>query len=111
MSVAPQVVLGWYFGDSQPTDPPKPLLVGGHMGHQYQLCNFWRALVNGSPASVTLAEADVKTSPPRFVDKKCVHADGPARWVHLKSAPCAPPYCTGNRLETVNAMDWVSFQP
>lgn len=104
-----QVVLGWFFGDSEPKNLPMPLLVGGHMGHQYQLCNFWRAFVSGAPAAISLAETDVKQSPPRFGSKKCVHADGPARWVHLKNDACAPPLCTGDRRETVNAMDWVSF--
>lgn len=83
-----------------------PILVGGHMGHGYGICNFRRALVDGGPIQIAV------TAPPsadlqRFGTSKCSNADSPGRWIFMRDKPCAPPYCTGDRIKTVNAMDWV----
>jgi hypothetical protein len=103
-----QVAVGWYFGDSSPKDPPKPLLVGGHMGHQYSACSLLRSLVSGAPISVYLSPSDVK-GPAASSARKCRDGDGLGRWVSFaqRNDPCAPPLCTGNRQETVNKQDWV----
>jgi hypothetical protein len=103
-----QVVIGWYFGDSSPKDLPKPLLVGGHMGHQYSSCSLQRSLVSGSPISVYLSPEDVKPAS-QSMAKKCRSGDGLGRWVSFaqRQDPCVPPLCTGNRQETVNKQDWV----
>ncbi len=102
-----QVVLGWYFGDSEPKKEPKPILVGGHMGHHYQECNFRRALIDAVPIQVTLPESAVKDSPARFGTAKCRTGDEPGRWIFMNSDACAPPYCTGDRKQVLNTMDWV----
>ena len=104
-----QVVLGWYFGDSVPKNDPKPILVGGHMGHHYQECNFRRALIDAAPIQLTLPASAVKDSPARFGTAKCANADSPGRWINMQTNECAPPYCTGERKKTLNTMDWVSF--
>ncbi len=108
---AVQVAVGWYFGASEPKELPKPILVGGHMGHHFGLCNFRRALVDGGPIQVAVTApppADVQ----RFGSSKCESGDSPGRWILMKDKPCAPPYCTGDRFKTVNDLDWVraSFQ-
>jgi hypothetical protein len=103
-----QVVLGWFFGDSEPKDPPLPLLVGGHMGHQFGVLNLLRSMLRGSPTRVVLPSEGI---PPQASPKsmgKCRDGTAAGRWVNLHEGECEPPYCTGNRRGTVNAMDWVS---
>ncbi len=98
--------MGWYFGASQPKHPPTPIVVGGHMGHGSGICNFRRALVDGGPVQIAVT-APPESSIQRFGSAKCQNGDSPGRWILMKDKPCAPPYCTGDRMTTVNAMDWV----
>jgi hypothetical protein len=109
MSVWPacQLVVGWYFGGSEPKNPPLPILVGGHMGHSYNTCNFKRASVDGSPIQVATV-GQPPESIHRFGYGKCQTASTPGRWIFMFDKPCAPPYCTGDRFKTVHRMDWVS---
>ena len=103
-----QAAVGWFFGDTDPKTEPTPILVGGHYGHSYKICNFRRALVDGSPLQV----ATVGTPPAgiqQFGNTKCTGADQPGRWIDMREVDCVPPYCTGDRKKTVNDMDWVSF--
>jgi hypothetical protein len=90
-----------------PKDPPLPLLVGGHMKHRFRDCNFNRATIDGTPIQVVLPKEIAVPIPP--ASAKCTRGDSPGRWVDLgPTQPCAPPYCTGDRRQTVNYMDWVS---
>jgi hypothetical protein len=104
-----QVALGWFFGDSEPNDPPKPILVSGHMTHSYRMFNFKRAEVDAAPIQVTLRQPEdaVVQQSPRFGSEKCKDGSAPGRWVNLLGRDCEPPFCSGDRRDSVNFMDWV----
>lgn len=103
-----QVVLGWYFGDSE-IGGKAPILVGSHMEHTFCTCCFRRALIGGDPIQIVLPPtAQQKEGMPRFSNKKCSGGDAPGRWINMIDKQCEPPYCTGNLSATIHTMDWVS---
>lgn len=104
------LAVGWYFGGTDPKLEPAPLSVGGHMGDHYRESDIIRAFVHGGvELKLELREELVKETPevPRFGKGKCDHGDTPARWINMEDKPCAPPFCTGNRSDTVNNIDTV----
>jgi hypothetical protein len=106
-------MVGWYFGATDPVDLPSPICVGGHMADGYDEADLIRALVHGGQViQVTLKDDDMKISlkQPRFGSAKCQSGDGSGRWINMEDRPCAPPYCTGNRMEAVNHGEAVSMQ-
>jgi hypothetical protein len=105
-----QIVLGWFFGASEPgTSMPGPLLVGTHVNYQFNKCSFKRALIAGAPLAVMLAE-DPTPPLPLFGDAKCASADRPGRWVDMNGiGDCVKPYCTGSHSKQIHGYDWVSF--
>ncbi len=105
-----QIGISWFFGDSEPELLPIPICVGSHMTNHYRESNLIRSFVHGGeliavtlPAGAVMETADT----PRFGQRKCYRSDRLGRWVNMLDKPCAPPFCTGNRSETVNLADSV----
>ena len=108
------VGISWFFGMQGPNTEPVARCTGVLASHLYELSDFTRSLVHeGRPIGVELSEEDAKVGEklPRFGTHKCDTGDHPGRWVGLKDTqPCAPPYCTGNRSETIHKGDMVSLR-
>ena len=80
------------------------------MTNHYRESNLIRSFVHGGRLiPVTLPAGAVMETPdrPRFGSAKCSRSDSTGRWVNMFDKPCAPPYCTGNRTDTVNKADSV----
>ena len=106
-----QLGINWYFGATEPGQLPLPICVGGHMSDAYRESDLMRSFVHGGEViKVTLDAADAKPTVdmPQFGAAKCRGGDEKGRWLNLGDAssnPCKPPYCTGNRSETVNGLE------
>lgn len=103
-----QLMVGWYFGDTDPSELPVPVNVGSHVGRHYVGDDASRALIhNRAAVEITLETnaVQVTSDRPRFGNVKCEHGDSEGRWVNMGDQACEPPYCTGNRSATVNSMD------
>ena len=83
------------------------------MSHGFLESDFIRSLVQGGrPIEVTLEPSagprDSESTLPRFGGTKCTDGAADGRWVNMHDEECSPPYCTGNRTDTVNGVDSVS---
>ena len=104
--------IGWFFGLTDPKDEPIPRCLGPMAGNMFQESNFIRSFIHGGqPIAVTLAAVDVDAAPadvPQFGGSKCATGDHPGRWLKFKDdQKCVPPFCTGDRFETIHKKDMV----
>ncbi len=110
-----QVMLGWYFGRSEPNTAPPPIQLGTHMGSRYTSCSAARNAVGTAvgPIGVLLSIDDASSSagpvvdPPlqRFGARKCTTLHDAGRWIDLQTSDCRPPHCTG--ASSRGSYDWV----
>jgi hypothetical protein len=107
-----QVVVGAYFGGTDPPLLPIPIVVGTHSaGFGFSNCNIKRAMVDGGRLIVVVLSSEkVPSNAQLFGSAKCTVGDSLGRWIDLDSAGnvCKPPYCTGPVHSTVQQPDWVS---
>jgi hypothetical protein len=92
-----EVVIGWFFGDTEVRRQPPPVLVGSHVGHEPGTCQVLRARVTGGAIGVELRPDAVTDALPRFGQAKCTGADHKGRWIDMSSRKeCELPYCTSS---------------
>jgi hypothetical protein len=103
-----EILNSWYFGATDPEEQPIPICVGSHIAIHFRKKDGLRARIHaGALIQVSIAESELKetSAQPRFGSSKCDHGDSIGRWINMENAACAPPFCTGDRLTTVNAVD------
>lgn len=104
-----QLLLGWFFGSTEPRETPIPIHVGSHIGHYYNTRDATRAAMHNviNVLTFTLDPQDVRHDPtmPRFGYAKCETGDTAGRWINMDNDKCASPLCTGDRVKTVNGID------
>ncbi len=104
-----QVVIGAYFGATDPQLLPVPIPVGTHTGG-FSECNAKRGMVDSGRLIVVRLQPDsVPSNAQLFGTKKCAVGDLKGRWIDLDKVDnvCNPPYCTGPVKTTVQDYDWV----
>jgi hypothetical protein len=104
-----QVIIGAYFGATDPKLLPVPIPAGTHTGGCSE-CNIRRAMIDSARLiAVTLKPDSVPSNAQLFGTGKCTGGDHLGRWIDLDPVGivCKRPYCTGPSQSTIHQVDWV----